>query len=91
MLWVAAELGVPLPRRYLQVKVVDPVGYPLHVAVASEELASQTEAAEAAVQVAEGVLGQGGHRVPVKGQQGQLTDPVEGMDRQHLDHVEAEV
>ena len=91
MLGVAAKLRVPLPGGDLQVVVVDPVGDPLHVAVAGQELSSQAEAAQAPVEVAEGLLGQGGHGVAVEGKQGKVGDAVKGLHGQHLDHVETEV
>ena len=49
VLWVAAELGVPLPGGDLEVVVADPPGDPAHLAVAGEEAAAEAEAAQGAV------------------------------------------
>ena len=49
VLRVAAELWVPLPRGHLEVVVADPPGHPAHLAVARQEAASETEAAQGAV------------------------------------------
>ena len=91
VLWVAAELGVPLPGGDLEVVVADPPGHPAHLAVAGEEAAAEAEAAQGAVEVAEGVLGERGHGVSVEGEEREVRHAVEGRRRQHAQQVETQV
>lgn len=91
LLGVAAELWVPLSRGDLEVEAPDPGGHPADPAVAGQEPAPETQAAQAGGQVGEGGLGEAGHGVTVQGQQGQAGDTGERVLGQHAEKVEAEI
>ena len=88
---MTAELRVPLPRGDLQLVPPDPLGDPADLAVAGEEAAAEREAAQGAVEVGEGLLGDGGHGVAVEGEEGELVEAAEAVGREDAEEVEAEV
>lgn len=91
LLGVAAELGVPLSRGDLEVQGPDPGGHPADPAVAGQEAAPETQAAQAGVEVGEGGLGEAGHGVTVQSEQGEASDPGECVLREEAEKIEAKV
>ena len=91
LLGVAAELRIPLSRGHLEIQSPDPCRDPPDSAVTSQEPASETEAAQAGVEVGECGLGEAGHRVTIQGEQREAGDPRERVLRQKAEQIKAEV
>ena len=87
----AAELRVPLARGDLQVAPGDPLRQPAQPAVAHQEAAPETQAAERRVEVADDPLGDRAQRVAVHGQQRQRRRPRERVTWQLRQQVKADI
>ena len=76
---------------YLQVIHLDPLEDPPQPAVTGQEPPAEAEAPQGLVQVREGLLGQGCHGVAVQGKEGQAWQPLERVEGQRAEKVEAEI
>ena len=72
VLGVTTKLRISFSRSDLKVKILYPFGNPFHLAIASQETASEAEATKGFVEMAYSLFGDKGHGVSVQGQESQV-------------------
>ena len=91
VLGVTTKLRISFSRSDLKVKILYPFGNPSHLAIASQETASEAEATKGFVEMAYSFFGDKGHGVSVQGQESQVFGFFKGRCWYDSDQIESKV